>query len=145
MATPPNNYFAQNIFPIPPTKSTPPGAPNVITLDYFAEGITEYTLSCPQLTSYYNYFNIVGPTTGGSLDFYLPSTYTLSGQIVIIKNTSADNVIITPVSGVQIDEGNYTTLTLTAPVSIGALGSVTLMANPVNADSWYIIDTFVQI
>jgi hypothetical protein len=69
----------------------------------------------------------------------------LSGQIVVIKNTSADNVIITPVSGVQIDEGNYATLTLTAPVSIGALGSVTLMANPVNADSWYIIDTFVQI
>jgi hypothetical protein len=144
MATPPNNYFAQNVVNIPSQTSTPVGAPNVITLDYFAEGITDYTLNCAQFTSYLTYVNVVGPTTGGSVNLYVPSTYNLNGQTVVIKNTSADDVIVTPVSGVQIDEGTYASVTLTAPPSIGDLGAVTLEANPTNADSWYILDTFVQ-
>jgi hypothetical protein len=144
MATPPNNYFAQNVFTIPNQQSNPVGAPNVITLDYFAEGITDYTLNCAQFTSYLTYVNVVGPTTGASVNLYIPSTYNLNGQTVVVKNTSADDVIITPVSGVQIDEGNYASVTLTAPPSIGDLGAVTLEANPTNTDSWYILDTFVQ-
>lgn len=144
MATPPNNYFAQNVFTIPDQQSTPVGAPTVITLDYFAEGITSYTLNCAQFTSYLTYVNVVGPTTGGAVNLYVPSTYNLNGQTVVIKNTAADNVIVTPVSGVQIDEGNYASVTLTAPPSIGNLGAVTLEANPTSADSWYILDTFVQ-
>jgi hypothetical protein len=39
MATPPNNYFATNITTIPVT-SQPAGAPLVITINPFAEGIT---------------------------------------------------------------------------------------------------------
>jgi hypothetical protein len=140
----PNNYFANNVITIPNQESTPVGAPNVITLDYFAEGITDYTLNCAQFTSYLTYVNVVGPTTGGAVNLYIPSTYNLNGQTVVVKNTSADDVIITPVSGVQIDEGTYATVTLTAPPSIGDLGAVTLEANPTNADSWYILDTFVQ-
>jgi hypothetical protein len=140
----PNNYFANNVITIPNQESTPIGAPNVITLDYFAEGITDYTLNCAQFTSYLTYVNVVGPTTGGAVNLYIPSTYNLNGQTVVVKNTSADDVIITPVSGVQIDEGTYATVTLTAPPSIGDLGAVTLEANPTNADSWYILDTFVQ-
>lgn len=140
----PSNYFTNNVFSIPNQSSTPVGAPNVITLDYFAEGITDYTLNCAQFTSYLNYINIVGPTTGGAVNLYIPSTYNLNGQTVVVKNTSADDVIITPVSGVQIDEGTYASVTLTAPPSIGDLGAVTLEANPTNADSWYILDTFVQ-
>lgn len=144
MATPPNNYFAQNVITIPNVESEPTGAPTVITLDYFAEGISSYTLNCAQFTSYLTYVNVVGPTTGGSVNLYIPSTYNLNGQTVVVKNTSADDVIITPVSGVQIDEGTYASVTLTAPPSIGDLGAVTLEANPTNADSWYILDTFVQ-
>jgi hypothetical protein len=140
----PNNYFANNVITIPNQESTPTGAPTVITLDYFAEGITDYTLNCAQFTSYLTYVNVVGPTTGGSVNLYIPSTYNLNGQTVVVKNTSADDVIITPVSGVQIDEGTYASVTLTAPPSIGDLGAITLEANPTNADSWYILDTFVQ-
>lgn len=144
MAAPPNNFFATNIFTRPNQSSTPVGAPNVITLDYFAEGLTDYTLNCAQFTSYLTYVNVVGPTTGGTVNLYLPSAYNLLGQTVVIKNTCTDNLIITPVTGVLIDDGNYTSITLTAPPSIGDLGSATLAANPTNTDSWYILDTFVQ-
>ena len=145
MAAPPNNFFATNIITIPNQVSTPVGAPNVITLDYFAEGITDYTLNCAQFTSYLTYINVVGPTTGGSLNLYLPSAYNLLGQTVIVKNTCADDVIITPVTGVQFDDGLYASLTLVAPPSPGDLGSVTLAANPTSTDSWYILTTFIQI
>lgn len=145
MATPPNNYFAQNVVTIPDQNPPAPGAPKVITLDYYAEGISDYTISCPQLTSYYTYINVVGPTTGGAVNLYIPSTYSLNGQIIIVKNNSADNLIITPVSGVQIDEGLHASLTLVAPASPGDLGAVTLMADPTNADSWYILSTYVQL
>ena len=141
---PSNNFFGSNVFTIPNQSSAPVGGINVITLDYFAEGITDYTLSCTQLITMITYINVVGPTTGGSVNLYIPSTYNLNGQTVVIKNTAADNVVVTPVSGVQIDEGNYASVTLTAPPSIGDLGAVTLEANPTSADSWYILNTFVQ-
>lgn len=145
MATPPNNYFAQNVITIPNQVSEPVGAPNVITLDYFAEGITEYTLSCAQFTSYLTYVNVVGPTTGGGINLFLPSTINLLGQTVVVKNTSADTLTIDTTGSTRIDEGDYASLTLDPPGSPGNLGSVTVMANPTNDDSWYVIDAFVQL
>lgn len=145
MATPPNNFFATNVITIPNQVSTPVGAPNVITLDYFAEGITEYSLSCAQFTSYLTYVNIVGPTTGGGVNLYLPSTINLLGQTVVIKNTSADIVTIDTTGSTTLDEGDYASLTLDPPGSPGMYGAFTVMANPTNTDSWYVIDAFVQL
>jgi hypothetical protein len=146
MATPPNNIFATNITTIP-TTSQPTGAPVVITINPFAEGITTYTLSCATLGSYVTYFNIVGPTTGGTFTFYLPSVNSLLGQTITVKNTSDDDVNIVPSTAAQIDEGAYASILLVSPSTAvpGDLGAATLMANPTNIDSWYVTNTFVQI
>lgn len=145
MATPPNNYFATNVVTIPDQVSTPVGAPNVITLDYFAEGISEYTLSCAQFTSYLTYVIVVGPTTGSGVTIYLPSTSNLLGQTVVIKNACADILKVDTVSGVTLDEGDYANITLDPPGSPGNRGSVTVVANPTNTDSWYVTDVFIQL
>jgi hypothetical protein len=147
MATPPNNFFAQNIYTIPDPPSAPTGSPLTITINPFAEGITTYTLSCATLGSYVTYFNIVGPTTGGTFTFYLPSVNSLLGQTITVKNTSDDDVNIVPSTAAQIDEGAYASILLVSPSTSvpGDLGAATLMANPTNVDSWYITNTFVQI
>lgn len=147
MATPPNNFFATNVITIPDQVSTPTGAPLTITINPFAEGITTYTLSCATLGSYVTYFNIVGPTTGGTFTFYVPSTLGLLGQTITIKNTSDDDVNIVPSTNAQIDEGIYGNILLVSPSTAtpGDLGAATLMANPTNTDSWYITNTFAQI
>jgi len=140
-----NNFFSNNVFTKPNVKSTPVGAPNVITLDYFAEGLTDYSLSCAELISYITYINVVGPTTGGGINLYLPSTNSLLGQTIVIKNTSADTLTIDTVGSTTFDEGDYATLTLDPPGSPGQLGSVTVMANPTNVDTWYVLNAFVQL
>lgn len=146
MATPPNNFFATNVITIPNVDSTPVGSPLVITINPFAEGITTYTLSCATLGSYVTYFNIVGPTTGGTFTFYLPSVNSLLGQTITVKNTADDDVNIVPSTNALIDEGAYGNILLVAPPasSPGDLGAATLMANPTNIDSWYIVNTQVQ-
>lgn len=144
MAAPPNNFFATNIINIPNPVSTPTGAPLTITINPFAEGITTYTLSCATLGSYVTYFNIVGPTIGGVFKFYLPSVNSLLGQTVTIKNSSANDVGIEPSTAAMIDEGAIATIVLTTPPSSGDLGAATLYADPTNADSWYVINTFIQ-
>ena len=147
MAIPPNNYFSENIFPTEATPTEPTGAPLTITINPFAEGITTYTLSCATLGSYVTYFNIVGPTTGGTFTFYIPSVNSLLVQTITIKNTSDDDVNIVPSTNAQIDEGAYGNILLVSPSTAtpGDLGAATLMANPTNTDSWYITNTFVQI
>ena len=147
MATPPNNFFAQNVITIPDVESEPTGAPLTITINPFAEGITTYTLSCATLGSYVTYFNIVGPTIGGTFTFYVPSVNSLLGQTITIKNTSDDDVNIVPSTNAQIDEGAYGNILLVSPSTAtpGDLGAATLMANPTNTDSWYITNTFAQI
>jgi len=147
MATPPNNFFAENIYTIPDPESEPTGSPLVITINPFAEGITTYTLGCATLGSYVTYFNIVGPTTGGTFTFYLPGVNGLLGQTITVKNTSDDDVNIVPTTGAQIDEGAYASILLVSPSTAvpGDLGAATLMANPTNIDSWYVTNTFVQI
>jgi len=147
MATPPNNYFAENVFTIEDTPSEPTGSPLTITINPFAEGITTYTLSCATLGSYVTYFNIVGPTTGGTFTFYVPSVNSLLGQTITIKNTSDDDVNIVPSTNALIDEGAYGNILLVSPSTAvpGDLGAATLMANPTNVDSWYVVNTFAQI
>ena len=147
MATPPNNFFATNVITIPNVDSTPVGAPLTITINPFAEGITSYTLSCATLGTYVTYFNIVGPTTGGTVTFYVPSVNSLLGQTITIKNSSDDDVNIVPSTNAQIDEGAYGSILLVSPSTAvpGDLGAATLMANPTNTDSWYVVNTFIQI
>ena len=145
---PSSNFFSNNVITIPNTVvSTVPGAPLVITINPFAEGITTYTLSCATLGAYITYFNIVGPTTGGAFTFYVPSVNGLLGQTITVKNTSDDDVNIVPSTAALIDEGAYASILLVSPSTAvpGDLGAATLMANPTNTDSWYITNTFVQI
>ena len=148
MATPPN-IFTRNVITIngDVPASLPVGAPLTITINPFAEGITTYTLSCVTLGSYVTYFNIVGPTSGGTFTFYLPSVNSLLGQTINVKNTSDDDVNIVPSTNALIDEGTYGNVLLVSPSTHvpGDLGAATLMANPTNIDSWYLINTFVQI
>jgi hypothetical protein len=145
MATPPNNFFATNVITIPNVVSTPTGAPLTITINPFAEGITSYTLSCATLGSYVTYFNIVGPTIGTTFTFYVPSVNSLLGQTITVKNTSDSPVDIVPSTNALIDEGVYGTIPINKPGYPGDLGAATLMANPTNVDSWYVVNTFTQI
>jgi hypothetical protein len=145
MATPPNNFFATNVITIPNVDSTPTGSPLVITINPFAEGITDYTLSCAVLGSYVTYFNIVGPTIGTTFIFYVPSVNGLLGQTITIKNSADSPVDIMPATNALIDEGTYGSISINKPGNPGDLGAATLMANPTNTDSWYVTNTFVQI
>jgi hypothetical protein len=145
MATPPNNFFATNVITIPNEVSTPTGAPLTITINPFAEGITSYTLSCATLGSYVTYFNIVGPTIGTTFTFYVPSTNSLLGQTITVKNNSDSPVDIVPSTNALIDEGAYGSIPINKPGYPGDLGAATLMANPTNTDSWYVVNTFTQI
>jgi len=144
MATPPNNFFATNVITIPNVDSTPVGAPLTITINPFAEGITSYTLSCATLGTYVTYFNIVGPTIGTDFYFYVPSVNSLLGQTIVVKNMSADTVLVEPSTAAAIDETTITSLVLRPPGSPTELGAATLYANPTNYDSWYVINTFIQ-
>lgn len=144
MATPPNNFFAENVFTIPDPESEPTGSPLTITINPFAEGITTYTLSCATLGSYVTYFNIVGPTIGTDFYFYLPSTNSLLGQTVTVKNMCADNVVIEPSTAAAIDATTISGLTLRPPATPNTLGAATLYADPTDYDSWYVINTFRQ-
>ena len=144
MATPPNNFFATNITTIPATIQ-PIGAPNVITLDFDTLGITEYSLSCAQFTSYLTYVFLTGATTGTSPTVYLPSTNSLNGQTVMIKNVTPDDYIVQPVAGVQLDAGTYPSITIMALGSTGDPGAVTVVANPDPVNSWYITDVYIQL
>jgi hypothetical protein len=145
MAQPPNNFFATNIFRQPDPVSTPTGSPLVITINPFAEGITDYTLSCAILGSYVTYFNIVGPTIGGTFTFYVPSVAGLLGQTITVKNSADYTVNIVPSTNALIDEGAYSNIAVKKPGSTGEIGAATLMANPTNDDSWYVVNTFTQI
>lgn len=144
MATPPNNFFATNITTIPATIQ-PIGAPNVITLDFDTLGITEYSLSCAQFTSYLTYVFLTGATTGTSPTVYLPSANSLNGQTVMIKNVTPDNYSVQPVAGVQLDAGTYPSVTLMALGNTGDAGAITVVANPDPVNSWYITDVYVQL
>jgi hypothetical protein len=145
MATPPNNYFATNITTIPVT-SQPAGAPLVITINPFAEGITTYTINPVTLGSYITYFNIVGPTIGSTFTFYVPSVNGLLGQTITVRNSSASLVNVIPSTNALIDEGVVTGILLSSQFShtVGDLGAVTLMADPTNADSWYTLNTLIR-
>ena len=145
MATPPNNYFATNVITIPNQESTPTGAPNVITLDFDTLGITEYTISCAQLTSYVTYIFLTGATTGTTPTIYLPSTHSLNGQSIMIKNATPDNYSVQPVLGVQLDAGTYPSVSILSLGSSGDVGGVTVIANPTPVDSWYITDVYIQV
>jgi hypothetical protein len=145
MATPPNNFFAQNVITIPDPVSEPVGQPNVITLDFDTLGITEYSLSCAQFTSYLTYVFLTGATTGTSPTVYLPSTNSLNGQTVMIKNVTPDNYSVQPVAGVQLDAGTYPATTLMALGNTGDAGAITIVANPDPVNSWYITDVYVQL
>jgi hypothetical protein len=145
MAHPPNNFFAENIFTIPDPESEPVGAPNVIVLDFNTLGITDYSLSCAQFTSYLTYVFLTGATTGTSPTVYLPSANSLNGQTVMIKNVTPDDYIVQPVAGVQLDAGTYPSITIMALGSTGDPGAVTVVANPDPVNSWYITDVYVQL
>jgi hypothetical protein len=145
MATPPNNFFAQNVITIPDPVSEPVGQPNVITLDFDTLGITEYSLSCAQFTSYLTYVFLTGATTGTSPTVYLPSTNSLNGQTVMIKNVTPDNYSVQPVAGVQLDAGTYPATTLMALGNTGDAGAITVVANPDPVNSWYITDVYIQL
>lgn len=145
MATPPNNFFAENVFTIPNENSTPVGAPNIITLDFDTLGITEYSLSCAQFTSYLTYVFLTGATTGVSPTVYLPSANSLNGQTVVIKNATPDNYSIQPVAGVQLDAGTYPSISILALGSSGDIGAATFVANPNPVNSWYITDVYIQV
>lgn len=145
MATPPNNFFAENIYTIPDPESEPVGAPNVIVLDFNTLGITDYSLSCAQFTSYLTYVFLTGATTGTSPTVYLPSTNSLNGQTVMIKNVTPDNYSVQPVAGVQLDAGTYPSVTLMALGNTGDAGAITVVANPDPVNSWYITDVYVQL
>jgi hypothetical protein len=145
MATPPNNFFAENIYTIPDPESEPVGAPNVIVLDFNTLGITDYSLSCAQFTSYLTYVFLTGATTATSPTVYLPSTNSLNGQTVMIKNVTPDNYSVQPVAGVQLDAGTYPSVTLMALGNTGDPGAVTVVANPDPVNSWYITDVYVQL
>jgi hypothetical protein len=145
MAHPPNNFFAENIFTIPDPESEPVGAPNVIVLDFNTLGITDYSLSCAQFTSYLTYVFLTGATTGTSPTVYLPSTNSLNGQTVMIKNVTPDDYIVQPVAGVQLDAGTYPSITIMALGSTGDPGAVTVVANPDPVNSWYITDVYIQL
>jgi hypothetical protein len=145
MSQPPNNFFAENVFTIPNQESTPMGAPAVLVLDFDTLGITEYALSCAQLTSYITYIFLTGATTGTSPTVYLPSTNSLNGQTVMIKNVTPDNYSVQPVAGVQLDAGTYPSVTLMALGNTGDAGAVTVVANPDPVNSWYITDVYVQL
>lgn len=145
MATPPNNFFAENIFTIPDPESEPVGAPNVIVLDFNTLGITDYSLSCAQFTSYLTYVFLTGATTGTSPTVYLPSTNSLNGQTVMIKNVTPDNYSVQPVAGVQLDAGTYPSVTLMALGNTGDAGAITVVANPDPVNSWYITDVYIQL
>jgi len=145
MATPPNNFFAENIFTIE-SESQPTGAPLVITINPFAEGITTYTISAATLGSYVTYFNIVGPTIGGTFTFYVPSVNGLLGQTITVRNSSDNIVNVLPSTNALIDEGTYFSILLSSQASytVGDLGAVTMMADPTNTDSWYVLNTFIR-
>lgn len=145
MATPPNNFFAENIYTIPDPESEPVGAPNVIVLDFNTLGITDYSLSCAQFTSYLTYVFLTGATTGTSPTVYLPSTNSLNGQTVMIKNVTPDNYSVQPVAGVQLDAGTYPSVTIMALGNTGDAGAITVVANPDPVNSWYITDVYVQL
>jgi hypothetical protein len=145
MATPPNNFFATNVITIPNTVSEPVGEPNVITLDFDTLGITEYSLSCAQFTSYLTYVFLTGASTGTSPTVYLPSTNSLNGQTVMIKNVTPDNYSVQPVAGVQLDAGTYPSVTIMALGNSGDPGAITIVANPDPVNSWYITDVYVQL
>lgn len=145
MAIPPNNFFAENIFPTEATPTEPVGAPNVIVLDFNTLGITDYSLSCAQFTSYLTYVFLTGATTGTSPTVYLPSTNSLNGQTVMIKNVTPDDYIVQPVAGVQLDAGTYPSVTLMALGNTGDPGAVTVVANPDPVNSWYITDVYIQL
>jgi len=145
MAHPPNNFFAENIYTIPDPESEPVGAPNVIVLDFNTLGITDYSLSCAQFTSYLTYVFLTGATTGTSPTVYLPSTNSLNGQTVMIKNVTPDNYSVQPVAGVQLDAGTYPSVTLMALGNTGDAGAITVVANPDPVNSWYITDVYVQL
>lgn len=147
MATPPNNVFSRNVITIPdtPVPSQPVGAPNVITLDFDALGIIEYSIGVSEFTSYLTYVFLTGATTGTSPTVYLPSTHGLNGQTVVIKNATPDDYSIQPVLGVQLDAGTYPATTLVALGNTGDTGAVTYVANPNPVDSWYITDVYIQL
>jgi len=145
MAHPPNNFFAENIYTIPDPESEPVGAPNVIVLDFNTLGITDYSLSCAQFTSYLTYVFLTGATTATSPTVYLPSTNSLNGQTVMIKNVTPDNYSVQPVAGVQLDAGTYPSVTLMALGNTGDAGAITVVANPDPVNSWYITDVYVQL
>ena len=143
---PSSNFFSNNVFTIPDTtKSTPMGAPNVIVLDFDTLGITEYSLSCAQFTSYLTYVFLTGATTGISPTVYLPSTNSLNGQTVMIKNATPDDYSVQPVAGVQLDAGTYPSITIMALGNTGDPGAVTVVANPDPVNSWYITDVYIQL
>ncbi len=144
MAQSPNNFFAENIF-TREVVSQPTGAPVVITINPYAEGITSYTISAATLGAYTTYFNIVGPTIGATFTFYVPSVNGLLGQTIVIKNSTDYTVNVVPSTNALIDEGAYSNIAVKKVGTSGEIGAVTLMANPTNIDSWYITNTFVQI
>lgn len=143
----PNNYFASNVTTLTATQGALE-TQQVITINPYAEGITTYTIEPLVLTNPVTIFNIVGDvaTIGGAFEFYLPSTNTLLGQRVIIKNSMTFDSIKVGCSSpsILIDEGVYSNITLDTPSSPTKLGAVTLEANPTYKDSWYILNTFVQ-
>jgi hypothetical protein len=145
MAQQPNNFFAENIFRTPDPESRPTGAPNVITLDFDTLGITEYSLSCAQFTSYLTYVFLTGATVGTPPTIYLPSTNSLNGQTVMIKNLTPDDYTVQPVLGVQLDAGALPDITLEALGNIGTPGAVTVVSNPDPVNSWYITDVYIQL
>lgn len=143
----PNNYFATNVTTLT-AQQGPLETQKVITINPYAEGITTYMVEPLTLTNPVTIFNIVGDvaTIGGDFEFYLPSTNTLLGQRIIVKNTMTfDKVVVYPGSpAVLIDEGAYSSITIETQGTLSKLGAVTLEANPTYKDSWYVLNTFIQ-
>lgn len=144
----PNNFFATNVTTLT-AEQGPLETQRVITINPYAEGITTYMIEPLTLTNPVTIFNIVGDvaTIGSNFEFYLPSTNTLLGQRVIVKNSMTfDSVEVIPGSpAVGIDEGEYSSLVIRPRGNAGFLGSVTLEANPTYTDSWYILSAFIQL
>jgi len=131
--------------PVPPN----PSVPNVVILDPYAEGVTEYAISWNQLTALETVFIVSNTTTIGALPvtMYLPAvSSTQSGIKITIQSMSVDDVAIEPGAGSQID-GDPAYAQQLKPANGAGTGmvSVTYIADGQLTPQWYSIYNFIKL
>ncbi len=131
--------------PVPPN----PSVPNVVILDPYAEGVTEYAISWNQLTALETVFIISNSTTIGpsTIPIYLPAvSSTQSGTKITIMSMSADDLTIACGAGAMIN-GNVGYVQSIKPANGVATGmvSATYIADGQLVPQWYSIYNFIKI